>query len=241
MSKKGKIILFVITVISVLLMSAFIIFFIDNSNNRCISVARASKMLALLESDKTTINSYSDGNDDRWYYKYMNYCQKNGLTEKDKIKKIYNRAYTYGDLRFYLNSKKISIKDVEEATDINLEKHKDREYISDADFKRVYDYFIVKSGNGNVHTEEITILGTNDTLEGVGKWQLHTNKGIYYAEGINMDKYVDTLIQVYVMDKEILSVSIKISDEIVYENVYFEKAKAIRLQLMWEKQDVCLM
>ena len=72
MSKKGKIILFVITVISVLLMSAFIIFFIDNSNNRCISVARASKMLALLESDKTTINSYSDGNDDRWYYKYMN-------------------------------------------------------------------------------------------------------------------------------------------------------------------------
>ena len=151
MSKKGKIILFVITVISVLLMSAFIIFFIDNSNNRCISVARASKMLALLESDKTTINSYSDGNDDRWYYKYMNYCQKNGLTEKDKIKKIYNRAYTYGDLRFYLNSKKISIKDVEEATDINLEKHKDREYISDADFKRVYDYFIVKSGNGNVN------------------------------------------------------------------------------------------
>lgn len=137
MSKKGKIILFVITVISVLLMSAFIIFFIDNSNNRCISVARASKMLALLESDKTTINSYSDGNDDRWYYKYMNYCQKNGLTEKDKIKKIYNRAYTYGDLRFYLNSKKISIKDVEEATDINPEKHKDREYISDADFKRV--------------------------------------------------------------------------------------------------------
>lgn len=81
-------------------------FFIDNSNNRCISVARASKMLALLESDKTTINSYSDGNDDRWYYKYMNYCQKNGLTEKDKIKKIYNRAYTYGDLRFYLNSKR---------------------------------------------------------------------------------------------------------------------------------------
>ena len=58
MSKKGKIILFVITVISVLLMSAFIIFFIDNSNNRCISVARASKMLALLESDKTTINTY---------------------------------------------------------------------------------------------------------------------------------------------------------------------------------------
>lgn len=225
MSKKGKIILFVITVISVLLMSAFIIFFIDNSNNRCISVARASKMLALLESDKTTINSYSDGNDDRWYYKYMNYCQKNGLTEKDKIKKIYNRAYTYGDLRFYLNSKKISIKDVEEATDINPEKHKDREYISDADFKRVYDYFIVKSGNGNVHTEEITILGTNDTLEGVGKWQLHTNKGIYYAEGINMDKYVDTLIQVYVRDKEILSVSIKISDEIVYENVYFEKGE----------------
>ena len=225
MSKKGKIILFVITVISVLLMSAFIIFFIDNSNNRCISVARASKMLALLESDKTTINSYSDGNDDRWYYKYMNYCQKNGLTEKDKIKKIYNRAYTYGDLRFYLNSKKISIKDVEEATDINLEKHKDREYISDADFKRVYDYFIVKSGNGNVHTEEITILGTNDILEGVGKWQLHTNKGIYYAEGINMDKYVDTLIQVYVRDKEILSVSIKISDEIVYENVYFEKGE----------------
>ena len=51
MSKKGKIILFVITVISVLLMSAFIIFFIDNSNNRCISVARASKMLALLVRD----------------------------------------------------------------------------------------------------------------------------------------------------------------------------------------------
>lgn len=44
-------------------------------------------MLALLESDKTTVNSYSDGNDDRWYYKYMNYCQKNGLTEKDKIKR----------------------------------------------------------------------------------------------------------------------------------------------------------
>lgn len=56
-----------------------------------------------------------------------------------------------------------------------------------------------------------------------------------------MDKYVDTLIQVYVRDKEILSVSIKISDEIVYENVYLKKAKAIRLQLMWEKQDVCLM
>lgn len=56
-----------------------------------------------------------------------------------------------------------------------------------------------------------------------------------------MDKYVDTLIQVYVRDKEILSVSIKISDEIVYENVYFEKGEGNTITAYVGKQDVCLM
>ncbi len=51
-----------------------------------------------------------------------------------------------------------------------------------------------------------------------------------------------TLIQVYVRDKEILSVSIKISDEIVYENVYFEKGEGNTITAYVGKtKTVCLM
>ena len=62
MSKKGKCILALI-VFAVIMLTSYIIFvFVDRNEKKYISYARASKMLALLEADKTTVNMLEKDN-----------------------------------------------------------------------------------------------------------------------------------------------------------------------------------
>ena len=87
MSKKSKGILAIIVFIIIALASFIIFKFVGKTEKKYISYARASKMLSLLETDKTTLNMLDKNN---WYDKYINYMTCKGYLN-DNIK--YNESY----------------------------------------------------------------------------------------------------------------------------------------------------
>lgn len=232
MSKKGKCIFTVIVLVIIALASYIIIAFADRNEKKYISYARASKMLAMLEADKTTINMIEKANNSEtegnWYKKYINYMVYKGYLSGNKIK--YYEAFTYGDLTEYLEKKKIDISLIENALDIKFEDYKKKEKVTDSSFKKIYEFLVAVYGSEDgVHIEELLIAGTPATVEGAGKWQVFTNRGSYGFEGLNIEQYTDCKIQAFVRENEILSVMMKVSDDIVYENVYLEKGQGTEL------------
>ena len=224
MSKKSKGILAIIVFIIIALASFIIFKFVGKTEKKYISYARASKMLSLLETDKTTLNMLDKNN---WYDKYINYMTCKGYLN-DNIK--YNDFFTYGDIAKYLSMKKADIELIENALDISFKNHKEREKITDSVFKKIYEFLVAVYGSEEgVHIEELLIAGTPSTVEGAGKWQAFTDKGSYGFEGLNIEQYKDCKIQAFVREKEILSVIMKVSDEIVYENVYLEKGQGTEI------------
>ena len=232
MSKKGKCILALI-VFAVIMLTSYIIFvFVDRNEKKYISYARASKMLALLEADKTTVNMLEKDNnietENGWYIKYINYMVCMGYLDGKNIK--YYDAFTYGDLTNYLKKKEIDLSLIENALDIRFDNYKKKEKVTDSSFKKIYEFLVAAYGSKDgVHIEELLIAGTPSTVEGAGKWQAFTDKGSYGFEGLNIEQYTDCRIQAFVREKEILSVIMKVSDDIVYENVYLEKGRGTEL------------
>lgn len=232
MSKKRKGILFSIVILVFALASYIVIVFCKEKEGHYVSYARASKMLVMLETDKTTINMLEkDSNKvigDSWYGKYMYYMVFKGYLKGKSLKS--SEAFTYGNLSCYLKKKKIDISLLQNALDINLDNYKSNEKISDQNFKKIYEYLVALFGSEQgVHIEELLIAGTPESVEGSGKWQVYTNKGSYGAEGLNMELYKDCKIQAFVRDTEIIAVQMMVSDEICYRNVYLEQGNGNEL------------
>lgn len=67
--------------------------------------------------------------------------------------------------------------------------------------------------------EELLVLGTSDTLEGLEKNQVYTNKGIYtIEESLEKEEYLYQCVQALTFEKEILHIQGIASDGIILEN-----------------------
>ncbi len=204
-----------------------IIFFSSKKDDKNISIALACKMLTLLETDKETamtVDSYFEEPADIWYEKYMNYMYSKDYIDIDR--KSANKSYTYEDLRYYLNTKEISNSIIKEATGIDISKYKDKKKISNKIFMEIYDYLVTAAGTDTqIQSIELIVTGTPSNTESAKTWQAYTTRGEYGFEGLALDKYIDNRILVYVRGDEIAAVSVKISDSVVYTNVWLEKGQ----------------
>lgn len=230
MNKKKKRLFATGVAVVILVLALVIIFLVKDNSKKYISVSTASKMLSLLEADKTRISEspdcYKNGKK-MWYEKYINYMAEKAYIDRKDINYNYaSKKYTYEMLWKYLEKKGVLKQDIMDAVDINFEEKKKRTAITKKEFEEIYEYLVALFGSAEgVHKEELIIAGTPSNMENAGKWQVFTDKGSYGFEGLALDSYIDKKIVVYVRGNEIIQVNLKISDKIAYENVWLESGK----------------
>lgn len=229
-----KRLLVIVTVVGVFaLTAALLILSVGRREDNRISRSIASKMLVLLETDKAGAEQAPDcfdgkGNDE-WYEKYINFMKAKGYGDFGSEREAY-KAFTYGDLQQYFTVKGISGETVDEATGINPFKYKDSKKISKEAFNEIYKYLAAAYGSENgVTQKELIISGTPSNTEQAARWQAVTTDGLYGFEGLALDRYIDCKILAYVRNNEIINVIVKLSDEIVYRNVWLEEGSGNRL------------
>ncbi len=231
--KYRKIILIGLVVILATISIIMVIVFTPKKNNSdYISKGLASKMLALLEADKDVIGATSDyfkNNNSKWYEKYMNYLYANNFLDLDTNKpdsKIANSKYTYADLRYYLDAKEVDISAVSDFTGVEVSKDKGNKAITHSDFMEVYDYLVAVYGSKDgVYALNFVLCGTPANIEGAQEWTAYTSKGEFGFEGLAIDRYMDNEVMAYVRGNEIISIVVKITDEITYHNAWLEKGE----------------
>ena len=230
--KRKKLILIgIITAVAAVII-CLVTFLWQKGDKNCFSKGLASKMLALLDEDKSIIESASDcfnSDNPAWYEKYMNYLYAYDLldeTENKPNKRTAGQAWTYGDFKYYFARKEISAADVYEVTGIDIDEKRDGKYVSKGDFMEIYEYLVALYGSTEgVHTESFVLCGTPANIENAESWQAYTSDGQYGFEGLALDRYMDCEIMVYVRGSEIISVVLKITDEVTYHNVWLEKGE----------------
>lgn len=208
------------------------VFLVPKADANYFTKGLAFKMLALLEADKDVIESTSDyfeSDNPNWYEKYMNYLYANELVDIDSNKPTQSTAdgkFTYGDLKYYLEAKKVNVTEVSEFTGIAIDKEKNKEIIKRTDFMEIYDYLVaVYGGAEGVHSVYFILCGTPANIESAKQWTAYTSNGEYCFEGLAIDRYMDNEVMAYVRGNEIVSIVLKISDEIVYHNAWLLKGE----------------
>ena len=79
-------------------------------------------------------------------------------------------------------------------------------------------------GEGEVQIETLMIYGTFEDVEGAAAWQAYTSQGGRGFEGLGIGAYRDKEIRVLVSGKEIIRVIEKLSDSVVYKNIWIKEA-----------------
>lgn len=232
MSKKKKIAALVIFLI-ILGFGIWLVVSIAGRNEKeHITKQLAYKMLSLLEADKSVIQSagdcFGDEAKDAWYEKYFNFMNEKGYADYSGGAKASYAAkqFTYGDMALYMEAKGLSFETVDEATGIDVSDYKSAKKMRKEHFDEIYDYLVAVEGSSDgLHTEELIICMTPSNTDSASKWQTYTDKGSYGFEGLALDRYIDCKIKAYVRGNEIAGVVVKLSDDIVYNNVWLEKGE----------------
>ncbi len=209
-----------------------VVFFNVGTDKNCFSKGLASKMLALLDADKSIISATSDcfdSNEAEWYEKYMNYLYANGLLdikENKPTKRTAQEEWTYGDFKYYFEQKNISLEKLTEITGINMEDKRDKEEVNKSDFMEIYEYLMAIYGSDDgAHSMNFVLCGTPANIDNAASWRAYTSKGEFGFEGLLLDRYMDNEVKAYVRGDEIIAVTMKITDEVVYNNVWLEKGE----------------
>ncbi len=229
-----KRLLVIVTVIGVFaITAALLILSVRKKQDSYISRSIASKMLVLLEADKVGAAQAPDCFEGKgtgeWYEKYINYMSLRGYGDFGS-KREANKAFTYGDMKQYLTVRKISGEAVKEAAGMDPFAFKDGDKITREDFGEIYDYLVAVYGaSGGVEQKTLIISGTPSNTEQAARWQAVTQEGIYGFEGLALDRYIDCKILVYARGGEIINVIAKLSDDVVYRNVWLEEGRGDRL------------
>ena len=76
-----------------------------------------------------------------------------------------------------------------------------------------------------VRTEKISVYGTAANLHELPAWQVLTPTGTYTFEGFSMDAYLDSTVEVWVRDTEIIRVTGVAEWEVTYENLLVDETE----------------
>ena len=230
--KRKKLILILVVIAVGVAGICLTIFWRQDKNKNCISIGLASKMLALLEADKSVTETATDrfnSESPEWYEKYMNYlyaCDLLDFEENKPSKRTAAKGFTYGDLKYYFDRKEIVLSEISEATGINVENVQDNNFIRKEDFMEIYEYLVALYGSDKgVHSANFILCGTPANIENAAGWQAYTSVGEMGFEGLALDRYMDNEIKAYIRGDEIVAVVLKITDEICYRNVWLEKGE----------------
>ena len=121
------------------------ILLLPTESDDSISKGLASKMLALLDVNKESAllaTDYFNSDKSGWYEKYMNYMYANKLIDVKKNRpsaKTANKNFDYGDLKFYLEAKRIELDKIKEITGMDYKEVSDKAKVPYKEFMEIYE------------------------------------------------------------------------------------------------------
>ncbi len=192
------------------------------------------KAIALALTDKETCeavekNYFSEENIEAWYTPYANYLYEKGIIQSDTIVPIH---YSFEQNIETLELKKIlyRLNMVEVAN--RLLQAEDRQVVLETLWWKIYEQILDFYDRGyEVTTKTIKVCGTISNITEAKPWQVYTNEGVMGFDGLALDYYIDSEIEVLQRNGEIIHINKLLNRDITYENVWIMKNELDEIQV----------
>ena len=211
--RKRSIIIYGIIIIVLAFITVILTTYLQgNKDNGYITYARAAKMVAYAQVDDCDA-FISDGD---WYKPYIDYVNVNGYMYAASP----NGYVKYKDIGLLAQSLRAAGNCFE---DIGITSYEDiindnrliKEETFIKCFERLLKYF--KYGS-EIELKQLGVSGMpRDTIS--EEWKVYTTQGSYIYDGIIIQPYIDTTIEVFSRKDRLLCVVRKVSDDVEYKNV----------------------
>lgn len=238
--KRKKMIGWMIGIPAVVLVLIVIILW-NEPEREGISRAAAYKAAALsvtsvqncTEEWKTEESFFPADMQEQWYVKYMDYLYRHQYISPELTPVSGQTAegmLTYEEAAYFAKSISEDLNGKVKLTRRNRQKPFPQE-----DWWLLYEELcdaIKQESTGEetgVCEETLLIYGTPDVIEGAAAWTAYTDKGQYGFEGLGLSKYLDREIRVLARDGEMIHVLEKVSDDVVYKNVWISETEETAL------------
>ena len=219
--------------IPVLIIILIVIIVTHETKDDGISRAIASKAVALAFASREECEQlaagreqsyFPTGKEDSWYVKYMDYLFEKGYLSEELTKADARSAesyLTYGEAEYLAESVSKQLKGKIKATKKNRD-----QYIPKDEWWLFYDSMIARMEEENhVEQKNILIYGTPYNVKEAPAWTAYSDQGTIGFEGLALDAYIDCEISVIMRDSELIAVTKKVSDKVVYENVWLAQGE----------------
>lgn len=219
MRKKNGLWIMVLAVMIILLIGLCL--WVNREEKIGVTVARASRELALMLEDKAAIEENSDsrfpaGDRENWYVPYMDYLYGRGLLSGQLTRPTTKTAA--GALTLEMLKVMADHLGIWQEAD-----HWQEKRVSAQLWMEFLTEVWEKFGKGAVKTAELSVYGTAANLDGIEPWRVVTEGGEYSFGGFSMDVYMDRQVSVWVRGREIILVREVISNQVTYKNMLVEQ------------------
>ncbi len=152
-----------------------------------------------------------------WYYKYVNAAYTSGYLDKDQ-----EEFKPLEDLDFLTLNKIIDYFKVnKDMLSFNISEKKDSSKVSIEEWREIYNNILENNNQNNkISYKDLVVIGTPANMSNLVPWQMVTDSGNYYFEGLAMDGNLDFVIKALVRDNEIIYVDSIVSQNPTIKNVW---------------------
>ena len=171
--------------------------------------------------DSEEESAFSPSSQKQWYVKYMDALYKRGWIDKELTPPTEENAegfLTYAEADYLAGQVSENLKSQVGMTDKNSSKPFPMD-----EWWKLYESLCKELDvwqEDLVREEVLQVYGTFEDVEDGTPWQAYTSQGTMGFEGLGLSSYRDREIRVLVSRNEIIQVSEKISDSVVYKNVW---------------------
>ncbi|MDK2808271.1 MAG: stage sporulation protein [Clostridiales bacterium] len=207
-------------------------------------VARMMTLLVYSREDLLTLSrtiSYTDTDTTKWYDKFINGYVTMGLAfDEDTIEFHPMSYYTYEDCqKLFEHLKKEKPDNVAlDAIALDFQEKIANKSVSDtitpSEWIALYQRIALDVYGIELETKPLYFIESWEKSESLDKWQVLTNEGICYGDGLNFLPYLDEKYEVYIKDNEILSLSEKQDGETKIPNVWIIGKEETDLKVFFE-------
>ncbi|MFR2712541.1 MAG: hypothetical protein ACLTBP_13530 [Frisingicoccus sp.] len=204
------------------------------TSNEMMSRAQIARMLALMRYDrdecetqkKSGMELPEDIVGEEWYGKYAAVALNEGWMNLREDGKFHpGDTFTYSDLKYIMEQFHLS----EDLLSFSLKYRQGDGMVPRTQWCEVYQ--LLSAESSRVQREKLAVYGTPSNISALGAWQTLTSRGMYLAEGLAMDIYMDCSLEVYTAGNEILCVVGKADDLCRMENVWIESGEDDEIQV----------
>lgn len=209
---------------------------IDESLYICpeyVSKALAVKMVALSQEDKSKIVardreiSYSDSTSKDWFDKYFNLGIVSGwyINTQEQLNPL--NPLTYQDLQGFIDYFEINLAQ----TNINIEEVDAQEAVLYSDWIEIYHMIIDQvNDTEGVYYKTLYVFSTPALSSELAAWEMATDNGKYYFEGVAVDGCINKEISALVRGNEVIYIKGIVSGDALLTNAYIIDVDTIEKQ-----------